>query len=268
MKKTIMVMTAALFAGTSVHASKWGQQMNGVLATLRSGGFKVMNKIHHKPTEDHTPLWMQLNEENRHRAESVMPGVFMIIIEQMTPAGPQPMGSGSGFAIEPGLLVTNAHVVAPAGIGGGVLVRDSMKGSGPANVLAIDRKHDIALVSIDPAATPHILKFSPELPKRGDWVFAIGAPFGVKDTYTAGQVSRTTVEAHPGFPQGLIQTDAAINPGNSGGPLIDGMGNVVGMNTQIAAPARQNSGIGFAVRAATIQAMIAEYKSSKLASAN
>src|SRR5476649_393409 len=138
---------------------------------------------------------------------------------------------GSGFVLEEdGLILTNAHVVAFAQE---VIVRLTDRREFKARILGSDRSTDIAVLKIDARHLPTINVGNPAELKVGEWVLAIGSPYGFENTVTAGVVSATT-RALPGenaFP--FIQTDAAINPGNSGGPLLNARGQVVGINSQI-----------------------------------
>jgi S1-C subfamily serine protease len=191
-------------------------------------------------------------------------GQGVAFIEAGQPAGEaspfepfgQPEGggtaTGSGFVIDDeGHLLTNSHVVEGADEISVTLGSDEE--SHPAEVVGTDPATDVALLKVDlPADELHPLALgdSSQL-EVGDPVVAIGNPFGLDRTVTSGIVSalQRQIEAPNGFSiSHVIQTDAAINPGNSGGPLIDAMGRVVGINSQIAAGAGGgNVGIGFAV---------------------
>jgi serine protease Do len=155
---------------------------------------------------------------------------------------------GSGFVIHPnGYLVTNEHVVDEATE---VEVAFSDGSKLPAQVIATDNEHDLAVLKVEPPAHKplHTLELgSSEGLLIGEPVYAIGNPFGYAGTMTRGIVSAVdrTLEASPTKSyKGLIQTDASINPGNSGGPLLNAYGQVVGINTAIRADAH---GIGFAI---------------------
>ncbi|MEO9132230.1 MAG: Do family serine endopeptidase, partial [Sphingomonas sp.] len=161
---------------------------------------------------------------------------------------------GSGFIISPdGYVVTNNHVIAAGAKGATV---ESIK------VILIDRKEytakligrdpssDLALLKIDATGLPFV-KFGDSTRARvGDWVVAIGNPFGLGSTVTAGIVSALhRVTGQGGAYDRFIQTDASINQGNSGGPMFDLNGNVIGINSQILSPSGGNVGIGFAIPA-------------------
>ncbi len=165
------------------------------------------------------------------------------------------IGSGSGFFLDAdGHLVTNNHVIK----GAHSIVVTLHDGSAyRGEIVGVDAELDIAVVKID----GHGRRFDPvrwgpsdEL-QTGQTVFALGNPFGLEGTLTAGLVSglRRPMETQSGFlVSNLIQTDAAINPGNSGGPLLDSDGLVVGMNVMIVSPTGASVGIGFALPADTV----------------
>jgi putative serine protease PepD len=172
-------------------------------------------------------------------------------------------GSGTGFVIdERGTIVTNAHVVGDASEAS---VRFGDSGSAvDAEVLGADPSSDLAVLRVDPAGAPSLrplaLADSDDV-RVGDAVVAIGHPFGLDRTATAGIVSGLgrEIQAPNGFSiDDVIQTDAAINPGNSGGPLVDVKGRVVGVNSQIATSGAGggNVGVGFAVPANTVQEVV------------
>jgi len=152
-------------------------------------------------------------------------------------------GQGSGFLISAdGYLLTNNHVVANADK---VTVRLADDSEYEGTVVGTDARVDIALVKIDgPSEFPFVESGPSETMKVGDWVVAIGNPFGLSHTVTAGIVSAKGRVIGAGPYDDFIQTDASINPGNSGGPLFNLSGQVIGINTAINA---SGQGIGFAV---------------------
>jgi len=153
---------------------------------------------------------------------------------------------GSGFVLTAdGYIATNAHVVANASR---VTVRLADKKEYTAKIVGVDEKTDVALIKIEPAAPlqPVELGDSGNL-EVGEWVMAIGSPFGLEQTVTVGVVSAKARVLGAGPYDDFIQTDAAINPGNSGGPLVDGEGRVVGINTAISSRSGGNEGVGFAI---------------------
>jgi S1-C subfamily serine protease len=156
-------------------------------------------------------------------------------------------GQGSGFVIDKeGHILTNYHVVANARQ---VEVTLSNKKKYKAQVIGLDRSHDLAVIKIEaPSLQPAVLGDSSQL-QVGQKVYAIGNPFGLNGTMTRGIVSsiRSVREPEGGFIDEAIQTDAPINPGNSGGPLLNSRGDVIGINTMIASNVGQSAGIGFAI---------------------
>jgi serine protease Do len=150
---------------------------------------------------------------------------------------------GSGFVIEPdGLIITNSHVVKGADE---IKVKTSEEKSYIAKIVGTDPKTDIALIKIEvEEKLPAVILGDSDKLRIGDWVVAIGNPFGLEQTVTAGIVSAKGRVIGSGPYDDFIQTDASINPGNSGGPLFNVDGKVVGINTAIVAAAQ---GIGFAI---------------------
>ncbi len=170
---------------------------------------------------------------------------------------------GSGFVIdESGLVVTNFHVVDGAT---DIEVSFSNKESMKARVVGSDRSTDIALLKVNAdarALTPLEIGDSEQV-QVGDSVVAIGNPFGLERSVTAGIVSalQRTIESPAQTPiDRVIQTDAQINQGNSGGPLLDASGKVIGVNTQIASETGGNVGIGFAVPINTVSDVVGQLR--------
>jgi serine protease Do len=164
----------------------------------------------------------------------------------MPDAQPIPrQGQGSGFIITPdGVILTNAHVVADAGE---LTVRLSDKREFKAKVLGADRRTDVAVVKIDATGLPTVRLGDPSKLKVGEWVAAIGSPFGLENTVTAGIVSaKARALPDEGYVP-FIQTDVAINPGNSGGPLFNMAGEVVGINSQIYSRTGGYMGLSFSI---------------------
>ncbi len=190
-------------------------------------------------------------------ARTVLPSVAQVEV-----------GQGSGSAViyrSDGYLITNNHVIA-----GGGQARNTQSGgiAGPIQVILADGvrrdaevvgtapEADLAVLRIDeqdlPAAT-----FAEDLPEIGSTAVAVGSPFGLDASVTAGIISATDRDLRGGGGSlgGLVQTDAAINPGNSGGALADDRGRIIGINTAIYSGSGTNSGVGFAVPAATVTAL-------------
>jgi len=167
-------------------------------------------------------------------------------------------GSGSGFVYDSaGHIVTNYHVVADADE---VSVAFTDGASYPAEVVGEDPATDLAVLHIDPANLPPPLAVADsELLRVGQFVVAIGNPFGLESTLTLGIISALgrVIESPNGrFIGEAIQTDAAINPGNSGGPMLNLLGQVIGVNSQIISPSGASAGIGFAISANTVRRVV------------
>ena len=154
-------------------------------------------------------------------------------------------GEGSGFIVRgDGVILTNAHVVNDAEE---VVVKLTDRREFTARVLGTDKPTDIAVLKIDAQDLPAVPTVAPQPPRVGEWVLAIGSPFGFESTVTAGVISATR-RALPGEGAvAFIQTDAAVNPGNSGGPLINLRGEVVGNNSQIFSRSGGYQGVSFAI---------------------
>jgi putative serine protease PepD len=165
--------------------------------------------------------------------------------------------TGSGFVVEPDVIVTNAHVVDDSSAE--VRVQLSNGTAAPAKVLGLSRADDLAVlrVRLPPGISPLPLADGSPPASVGDEVIAVGSPLGLAGTVTAGIVSAEDRQVRLGTTRAsAIQTDASINPGNSGGPLIDRRGRVIGVNTSIASIGGGNIGIGFAIPAARVRSVV------------
>jgi serine protease Do len=158
---------------------------------------------------------------------------------------PQPVhGEGSGFIIHPdGVIMTNAHVVSGASE---VTVRLTDRREYTAKVIGVDTKSDIAIIKIKANDLPTVKIGDSRALKVGEWVLAIGAPFGFENSATAGIVSAKGRTLDSGYVP-FIQTDVPINPGNSGGPLFNMRGEVVGINSQIYSRSGGYMGVSFSI---------------------
>ncbi len=158
----------------------------------------------------------------------------------------QMSATGSGFILESdGYIITNAHVVGEAD---SIIVKLADKREFQAKLLGIDRRTDVALLKIDAKDLPAVKLGKPKNIKVGEWVAAIGSPFGLENTMTVGVVSakgRALPQQENYVP--FIQTDVAINPGNSGGPLFNTNGEVIGINSQIYSRTGGYMGLSFAI---------------------
>jgi serine protease Do len=163
---------------------------------------------------------------------------------------------GSGFIIDAsGIIVTNHHVIAEADE---ITVALNDGRNLPATVIGRDPRTDLAVLKVDAnGALPFVRFGDSDAARVGDWVIAIGNPFGIGQTVTAGIISARGRDIAPGSSYGdFLQTDAAINRGNSGGPLFNMQGDVIGVNTAIISPTGSSVGIGFAIPASIAQHVV------------
>ncbi|MBV9558058.1 MAG: Do family serine endopeptidase [Pseudolabrys sp.] len=167
------------------------------------------------------------------------------------------MGQGSGFFISAdGYAVTNNHVVEKAE---SVSVTADDGKIYDAKVIGTDPRTDLALIKVDGKSFPYV-KLSDGAPRIGDWVIAVGNPFGLGGTVTAGIVSARGRDIGAGAYDDFIQIDAPVNKGNSGGPTFDTDGNVIGVNTAIFSPSGGSVGIAFAIPSDTVKTVVAQLK--------
>jgi serine protease Do len=168
------------------------------------------------------------------------------------------MAQGSGFFISAdGYVVTNNHVVDHAQ---SVEVTLDDGKSYTAKVVGTDPKTDIALLKVEGRSDFPYVKFSETQPRIGDWVLAVGNPFGLGGTVTAGILSARGRDIGAGAYDDFLQIDAPVNKGNSGGPTFDVSGGVIGVNTAIFSPSGGSVGIGFAIPADTVKSVVAQLK--------
>ena len=190
-----------------------------------------------------------------------MPESFRHFFQQPGRSGPhQTRGVGSGFLVDAnGYIVTNNHVIDEADEVR-VTLQDGTKLK--AQVVGRDDKTDLALLKIDAGRPlPFVALADAAKPRVGDWVLAVGNPFGLGGSVNAGIVSAQGRDINAGPYDDYIQIDAPINRGNSGGPLFDAQGRVIGVNTAIFSPTGGNVGIGFAIPADTVRDVVASLRS-------
>ena len=177
---------------------------------------------------------------------------------QERPRAPQAMSQGSGFFVsQDGYVVTNNHVVDKAS--SVELVTDDGK-TLTAKVIGTDPRTDLALLKVNESGNYPFVQLASGKPRIGDWVLAVGNPFGLGGTVTAGIVSAQGRDIGSGPYDDFLQIDAAVNRGNSGGPTFNQKGEVVGVNTAIFSPSGGNVGIAFAVPASTVEQVVAALK--------
>lgn len=166
---------------------------------------------------------------------------------------------GSGFIIDPsGYVVTNNHVIEDAEEITVILQDDTNL---KAKIIGRDKKTDLALLKVNPKKPLPALKWGDSTKSRvGDWVLAIGNPFGLGGTVTAGIISASKRDINSGPYDSYLQTDASINRGNSGGPMFNLDGSVIGVNTAIYSPSGGSIGIGFAIPAVQARVVIEQLR--------
>ncbi len=177
---------------------------------------------------------------------------------------PRPsQAQGSGFVIsDDGYVVTNNHVIDKANKIEVVFDTGDRADKYEAELIGTDPRTDIALLKIKSTKKFQFVKFAPKDARVGDWVLAVGNPFGLGGTVTAGIVSALARSGISEGPYDYLQIDAAVNRGNSGGPTFNLDGEVIGVNTAIYSPSGGNVGIAFAVPTATVQKVVAQLKAT------
>jgi serine protease Do len=179
-------------------------------------------------------------------ADFARPSVVQISVNKKVGGFRVGEGTGSGFVYDDhGHILTNNHVVAGADQ---IEVTFHDGETAKAKVVGTDADADVAVIQVDTTQYRALPKGKSDKLRVGEWVMAIGSPFGLDQTVTAGIISATERENMKiNKYESFLQTDCAINPGNSGGPLVDMNGRVVGINSAIATSSRSNAGVGFAI---------------------
>jgi serine protease Do len=263
------LLGALLSLGLAVHA----QSSQGPKQNMAPGSAGQVLPDFADLVERYGPAVVNINTRTRGRSQQGLPGLseddpffefFRRFMPDQQPPGrrggprdaPQgprgplrPFGLGSGFVVSPdGFIVTNAHVVENAEE---ITVRFSDKRELMAKVVGADTRSDVAVIKVEARELPVVKIGDVKKLRVGEWVIAIGSPFGFSNTVTAGIVSATSRENLSGDPNldavPFIQTDVAVNPGNSGGPLLNMRGEVVGINSQIFSRTGSFAGISFAI---------------------
>ncbi len=202
----------------------------------------------------------QAARSGRQSGDDQMEEFFQRFFGQPAPRGPQRQGGqGSGFIIDNnGTILTNYHVVDGAQK---IVVTLADGKTYDAMVVGKDQKSDIAVIKIDAGRElPAVALGDSDRLEVGEWVMAIGNPFGLDHTVTSGIVSAKGRNIGSGPYDNFIQTDASINPGNSGGPLINLRGEVVGINTAIFSQSGGNIGIGFAIPTNSVKELLPQLR--------
>jgi serine protease Do len=243
-------------------------QLSGVQSTLPSFA-DVVEKV--KPAVVSVRVKTQaVAQQGERNLEDLPPGLRRFFREFEDQQGQQPgqrfgrpqprqgQSQGSGFFVsQDGYVVTNNHVVQNAAEV--QLVTDDGK-TLTAKVVGTDPRTDLALLKVNESASYPYVQLSGAKPRIGDWVLAVGNPFGLGGTVTAGIVSAQGRDIGSGPYDDFIQIDAAVNRGNSGGPTFNQQGEVVGVNTAIYSPSGGNVGIAFAIPAATVNQVVEQLK--------
>lgn len=225
-----------------------------------TGGGEQQGPVAKLSSEDQAAIGHAKSISRAFRAISKLAGPSVVSIEVtpeqsvvrrqggMSPHGSPmgvPMGVGTGFIVaEEGYVVTNNHVIRSGGV---FKVRLNDGRVANAALVGSDQETDIAVLKIDVAGLTAIEFGDSDAAEVGDWVIALGSPFGLKDSVTAGIISARGREVGLSPLESYLQTDATINPGNSGGPLVDMDGRVVGINTAIESRSGGSDGISFAI---------------------
>ncbi len=185
-------------------------------------------------------------------------------------SGPQTREAGAlgtGFIISAdGYVVTNNHVITMdnTGLADSITIKLADGNEYKARIVGRDQASDVAVLKVDrPQPFPYVRFGESGKARAGDWVLAIGNPFGLGGSVTAGIISKVNRNTGSGAYNHFIQTDASINQGNSGGPMFDMAGNVIGINNWIIAPGGGNIGIGFAIPSDTAKPIVAKLMSGK-----
>lgn len=256
LKKTALAVTGFVFLASSASAAT---TLPTFAPLARDAGPAVVNISTEREVE--SPVMGMFNFPGMERFFDQFGGPF----GNMRPGQPAPKQKstalGSGFIISAdGYIVTNNHVVEGADKVTVKLNGDKSAGL-PARIVGTDEETDLALLKVESKDKLPVLKFgNSDAMEVGDWVVAIGNPFGLSNTVTAGILSAKGRDIHSGPFDNFLQTDASINPGNSGGPLINMEGEVIGINTAISA---NGQGIGFAIPSNLASRVIDDLRAGK-----
>lgn len=257
-----VVITVALFVSANI---AMGMLPAGISAQAQSapGSFADLSaRLSPAVVNVATTQTMQapnLNEMPQFPPGSPFEDLFRDYFDQQGERGPARKVSslGSGFIIDPsGIVVTNNHVIGKADE---ITVNLSDGTQLPAKVVGRDQKTDLAVLKVEAKKPLPFVKFGSSAQMRvGDWVLAIGNPFGLGGSVSAGIISAANRNINSGPYDSFLQTDAAINRGNSGGPLFSMAGEVIGVNTAIISPSGGSIGIGFAIPSDIVRNVVSQ----------
>ncbi len=239
-------------------------QLSGVQTNLPSFA-DMVEKVKPAVVSVRVKQTIEAADDGQGSLDDLPPGLRRFFEQQMprgaVPGRPQPrqgMSQGSGFFIsQDGYIVTNNHVVDKASEV--QIVTDDGK-TLEAKVIGTDPRTDLALLKVNEGGSFPFVQLATAKPRIGDWVLAVGNPFGLGGTVTAGIVSAQGRDIGSGPYDDFLQIDAAVNRGNSGGPTFNQKGEVVGVNTAIFSPSGGNVGIAFAVPASTVEQVVTALK--------
>jgi serine protease Do len=232
----------AILAGRPAVAQDGLQAASRAPEALSASFVEIAQRVEPAVVNIDTTQAAELEPDNEDKTDRTPNGLY-----DLRRPPPRPThGVGSGFIIDPkGYILTNFHVVDGASrITIGLLSGDRYR----ARVIGTDHDTDLAVLKIDADKELPVMKFGDSnVAQVGDWVLAIGSPFGLEQTVTAGIISKKDRDTTNSSFQRFLQTDAAINRGNSGGPLVNMHGEAIGVNSQIATVTGDYNGIGFAL---------------------
>ncbi len=239
-------------------------QLSGVQTNLPSFA-DMVEKVKPAVVSVRVKQTIEAADDGQGSLDDLPPGLRRFFEQQMprgaVPGRPQPrqgLSQGSGFFIsQDGYIVTNNHVVDKASEV--QIVTDDGK-TLEAKVIGTDPRTDLALLKVNEGGSFPFVQLATAKPRIGDWVLAVGNPFGLGGTVTAGIVSAQGRDIGSGPYDDFLQIDAAVNRGNSGGPTFNQKGEVVGVNTAIFSPSGGNVGIAFAVPASTVEQVVTALK--------
>jgi serine protease Do len=262
---TLSITSGFIGAFSFFHFSK-NNQKEGIIQSITSQNTTAISYVRNSPVNPAETDFVKASEVSR-PAVVYIKGVSLV---QRMPSFWDPFGSigqvgtsGSGVIItQDGYIVTNNHVVKD--VHQLEVILNNNKRSFSATIVGTDPSSDLALLKIEGKNLPHIAFANSDDVKIGSWVVAVGNPFNLTSTVTAGIVSakgRNINIVHSQFPiESFIQTDAAINPGNSGGALVNIDGELVGINTAIQSESGVNIGYGFAIPSNIVKKVISDIK--------
>ncbi len=223
-----------------------------------------INTVKYNKTQDDIKMFNKDSLPHNHPFHEFFEHFGLRLFSDEMPSNPRAASLGSGFIISPdGEIVTNHHVILDADE---ITVKLNNNKEYKAKLIGSDPRTDVALLKIDATEILPFVRFGDSNKSRvGDWIIAIGNPFGLGGTVTSGIISSKARDINiisEGLIDDYIQTDASINGGNSGGPMFNIQGEVIGVNTAILTPSGTNIGIGFAIPSNIVQNIVKQLKAN------